>query len=153
MSNLREGVDRGAADALGWRVRNDQRRIFLFEVAQLPNQAVVLGIRYLRVVEHVIAVVVMLDFGTQPVDALPDACRHRLHQNRRSRLLRCSNWTSSSRRLRIRCAVSVLPCSSCNWPFMRSARLRPVARTRSNVVGASSGPGMTPNSEMPGNSC
>ena len=76
--------------------------MLVFEFPQLDQQAVVLGIRDLRVVEYVIAVVVPIDLGPQLRNALLHAGGHRLHQVRRSRRLRCSKWTSSSRRLRMR---------------------------------------------------
>ena len=100
------------ADSLCRRVRRHQVPVMVFQRAQLAYESVVFGIRYFRVVEYVVAVIVTRDFGPQPIHPPPRACRCRHRQVRRSRRFLCSKWTRSSRRLRIRCAVSVLPCSS-----------------------------------------
>ena len=53
----REPARGRGAHAVGGRVRRDQRRIVSLELLQLAHQLVVLGIRHARVVEHVVAVV------------------------------------------------------------------------------------------------
>jgi len=58
-------------DLLGRRVRRAQLRIGLLELAQLPDQGVVLGVRDHRRVEHVVAVVGVGDlFGQVRVPVL-----------------------------------------------------------------------------------
>ena len=59
--DLREPAGRGAADALRRRVGGDQLRVVGFERAELVVEHVVRAVRDLRIVEHVVAVVVVLD--------------------------------------------------------------------------------------------
>ena len=61
-SNLSSG---SAAHALGGRVGRAQLRVLRLEVAQLVQQRVVVGVRDLRVVEDVVAVVVVLELPPQ----------------------------------------------------------------------------------------
>ncbi len=61
----RELAQRGRADALGRRIGGRQFRVGGLELAQFERQAIVLGVRELRVVEHVITVIVVLDLLAQ----------------------------------------------------------------------------------------
>ena len=116
------------------------------------NKPVVVGVRDSGLVEHVIAVVVPIDLGSQLRDTLLHAGGHRLHQLRRSRRLRCSKCTSSSRRLRMRCDSECAALLVLELAFQPVGKVpRPTASTRSKVAGASRGPGTMPNSEIPGN--
>src|SRR3546814_11070273 len=54
-----------AADALCRRVRRQQFGEVTFKLLQFAKQRVVLGVRYLRIVEHVIALVVRMQRRTQ----------------------------------------------------------------------------------------
>ena len=58
-----------AADALRRRIRRDELRVALFELAQLAHEVVVFGVADLRAVEDVVAVVVVGDEGAQLLDA------------------------------------------------------------------------------------
>src|SRR5262249_7867143 len=70
--DLLELVERGAPDPLGGRVRSEQLRMFLLDSLELAEQVVVLGIRDLRVVQHVVAAVVVSDLPPQLVGTLGD---------------------------------------------------------------------------------
>ena len=67
--DLLELLERRAAHALGRRVRREQLGVLALEVAQLAQQRVVLGVADLRVVEDVVAVVVVLELPPQLVGA------------------------------------------------------------------------------------
>ena len=73
------------ADALGRGVGSDELRILLLEFLQFAEQAVVLGVRNQRTVEHVIMVIVLFDVGAQLVGARRDGVRHShsVQENRR----------------------------------------------------------------------
>ncbi len=60
-----ERLDRLAANALRRRVRRDQLRVLRLQAAQFAHQSVVLRVGDLGLVEHVIAVVVVVDLGAQ----------------------------------------------------------------------------------------
>ncbi|CAH0262388.1 hypothetical protein SRABI70_03248 [Pseudomonas sp. Bi70] len=64
VAHLAEGAECFAAYALGRRVGCHQFRVLGFKRLQLAKQAVVFGIRHARLVEHVIAVVVRVQFVT-----------------------------------------------------------------------------------------
>lgn len=68
MAHLAKGGQGSAADALGGRVGCDKVRVLGFKRLQLVEQAVVFGIRHAGLVEHVVAVVVLVELGTQFVD-------------------------------------------------------------------------------------
>ena len=74
--------ERGGADPLGGRVGRGQLRILGLEGAELLHEPVVLGVRNLGLVEHIVAIVVVVDLGPQLVDARP-----RRRQPRRFHLL------------------------------------------------------------------
>jgi hypothetical protein len=64
-------ADGRRADALRRRIGCHQVGILFFERLQLAHQPVVLGVGDLRIVEHVVAIVVMLELRAQ----LTDSCR------------------------------------------------------------------------------
>ena len=70
MAHLAEGAERLATDALGRRLRRHQLRMLGLQGLQLTEQAVVLGVRHARLVQYVIAVVVLIQFGTKCGNAL-----------------------------------------------------------------------------------
>ena len=135
-----EAGARGARDALRGRVGRDERGIGRLERAQLLHQAVVLGVRYQRIIEHVVAVVMLRDLRAQ----LRCARRRGRRGHDAAVLLR-----SCSRSSAMRAAVSGLPCSSCSTPCRRSLRLRAVNTSSSNACGGGFGPGSTANSDSP----
>ena len=65
VTHLSERGQRHAADALGRRVAGDQFRIGRFQRLELVEQAVVLGIGNARLVENVIAIVVLIQLSAQ----------------------------------------------------------------------------------------
>jgi hypothetical protein len=68
VAHLLEALRRCRPDPLRRRVGCDQVRVLLLERAQLVEEPVVLGVRDLWVVEHVIAVVVVVDVAAQLVE-------------------------------------------------------------------------------------
>ena len=70
MADLLEALHRRAGDALGRRFRRDEFGVGGFQRLQFAQQPVVLGVRDLRVVEHVIAVVVVIDLVPELANAL-----------------------------------------------------------------------------------
>ncbi len=64
MPHLGKPLERFAPNSLGWRIRGNELWIFLFEFLQTAEKTVVLNIGDLRVVEHVIAVIVIGDLLT-----------------------------------------------------------------------------------------
>src|SRR5690554_7910235 len=69
MADLAEGAGSQAAHPLGRGVRRHQIRVGLFQRPQLPEQAVVLRIGHGGFIEHVVAVVVLVDKIAQFFDA------------------------------------------------------------------------------------
>ena len=65
-----EGFHRLSADALGGRVRSEELRIFLLQPLQLSHQLIVFGVANLGAIQHVIAMVVMIYPGLQPLNPL-----------------------------------------------------------------------------------
>jgi len=65
MPHRRQAVEHRADDPLRRRVGRAQRGIRRLQRLQLGEQAVVLGVRNLRRVEHVVAVGVMVELATQ----------------------------------------------------------------------------------------
>ncbi len=78
MHDLAEGLDGRGADPPGRRLRSDQFRVSIFERLELAQQPIVFGIGYQRIIERVLAVVVVVDVVTQLRDALRD-CPWRCH--------------------------------------------------------------------------
>src|SRR6202011_3619785 len=66
---LREGVGGRPSDPLGGGVRRDQLRVLRFQLLQLAEERVVLGVGDLRLVEHVILPVCAVDARAQFQDA------------------------------------------------------------------------------------
>ncbi|MNM99011.1 hypothetical protein D3C81_1115600 [compost metagenome] len=62
---LAERRQRRATDALGRRVSGHQLRVFGFQGLEFVEQAIVFGVRHARLIEHVVAVVVLIELGTQ----------------------------------------------------------------------------------------
>ena len=65
MAHLVELRQRRAANALGRRVAGDKLGVGGFEFLQRAEQLVVLGVRYGRIVEHVVGVVMAGKLGAQ----------------------------------------------------------------------------------------
>ena len=63
VTHLGERRQRRAADPLGRRVAGDQVGIGRFEGLELVEQPVVLGVRNARLVQHVVAIVVLIQLG------------------------------------------------------------------------------------------
>jgi hypothetical protein len=61
MPHFRESGDRGRPDPLCRRIRGDERGVLGLQRLQLAQPLVVLGIRHLRIVERVVAIVVPVD--------------------------------------------------------------------------------------------
>ncbi len=79
-----EGVHRRCADALGWRIGRDERRIFGLQRFQLAEQPVVLGVRDGRLGLDVIGAAVLGQIPCELLSALPLGRRDTLaHQRRR----------------------------------------------------------------------
>ena len=72
----RELAGRRVADALRGRIRIGQVGMFRFQRFEFAQQAVVLGIRDIRIVEHVVTVVGVVNAATQFLDAGGGACGH-----------------------------------------------------------------------------
>ncbi|MNV75175.1 hypothetical protein D3C71_1684490 [compost metagenome] len=69
MAHLAERAEGLAAYPLGRRVGGHQLRMLGLQGLQLAEQAVVLGIGHAGLVQHVVAVVVRIQLGTQFQDA------------------------------------------------------------------------------------
>ena len=65
VAHLSERRQGRAADSLGWRVTGDQFRVGSFERLELVEQPIVFGVRNARLVQHVIAIVVLIQLGAQ----------------------------------------------------------------------------------------
>ena len=89
MAYLAKALRRGCADALRGGIRREQFGVLRLEVLQLAQQAVVPGIADDRVVEYVIAVVVLVKSGMQ-LRGTP-ACRLRDAHNA-VLATRCLSW-------------------------------------------------------------
>ncbi|MNZ54724.1 hypothetical protein D3C78_726350 [compost metagenome] len=76
VAHLAERTERLGADALGRRVAADQLGMRLLQRLQFLEQAIVFGIRHARLVEHVVAIVVLVDGDTQLLDALGGSTGH-----------------------------------------------------------------------------
>src|SRR5262245_33966910 len=74
-----EGALRRGADALGGRIGRDEIGVRDLELLQRAEQRIVLGIRDLRIVEDVIAVVVVGESATQLGSLLPHVARRPWH--------------------------------------------------------------------------
>src|SRR4029077_12519124 len=67
------------ADALGRRVGGDQLGMCALDRLQAAKELVVLGVRDLRIVEHVVAMVVVRDGATQLHRFVPHVARRACH--------------------------------------------------------------------------
>ena len=72
VAHLAEALQGLRPHALGGGVGRHELRPAGFELLQLAHEAVVLGIRDLRLVEHVIEIVVVIDLAAQRLHAPPD---------------------------------------------------------------------------------
>ncbi len=70
MAHLAERRKGLPTNALGRRLRRYQLRVLGLKRLQFVEQAIIFGVRHARLVEHVIAVVVGVDFAAQFGDAL-----------------------------------------------------------------------------------
>ena len=136
--HLPEGGARRARHALRRGVRRDQLGVLRLQRAQLLHQPVVLGVGNLRLIEHVVAVIVLRYLRTQLGSA---RCRLVCHE--------AAPALRRSRSSAMRAAVSGLPSSSCRIPHRRSLRLRAVTMSSSKACGGGLGPGSTANSDSP----
>ena len=146
-----EGGDRRGPHALRRRIRREQLRMLGLERAQLHHEPVVFGVRNLRIVERVIAVVVALQQLAQlrgaraPRRASPrPPCPAR--SCRRGQPSCAWKRATSSRSAAARCGESGMPLTSCTMPVSSRASSRAVAKSSSTVCSGSSGPGSTANS-------
>ncbi len=136
--DLAETAARRSRHALRGRVGRDELGMRRFQRAQFQHQPVVLGVGNQRIIEHVVAVVVLCNLRAQ------------LRRARR-RLLRHAPAPAPrrSRSSAMRAGVRGLPCSSCSSPWRRSLRLRAVRMSSSKVSGGGFGPGSTAKSDSP----
>ena len=74
-----------ARHALRGRIGGDQFGVRGFERTQLVHEPVVLGVRHRRLVEHVVAVIVAVDFIAQLRDALRCTAAPAMISSRRRR--------------------------------------------------------------------
>ena len=72
MFDCAERLDWRVANTLGWRVGCHQFRVFALQILQLPNQAVILGIRNLGIVKYVVTVVVVVNLIAKCLNAILD---------------------------------------------------------------------------------
>ena len=78
MLHLDKSLARLAANPLGWRVGDHQPRMCCFQRFKFLQQAIEFGVTDFRMVEHVVAVLVVTDFLAQFFGrALQISCRHR----------------------------------------------------------------------------
>ena len=63
-----EGFHRGGADALGGGVGCQEPGVLFLKLLKLPHQVVVFGVANFRAVQHVVTVVMVVDFGTELFD-------------------------------------------------------------------------------------
>ncbi len=80
MTHLSERRKRCTADALSWRLRSHEFRVLSLQCLQLIEKAIVLGVGDTGLIEHVVTVVVGVDFAAQFGDALGSFLggRHRM---------------------------------------------------------------------------
>ncbi|MNC33469.1 hypothetical protein D3C75_818620 [compost metagenome] len=76
VAHLAERTERLGTDPLGRRIEADQLGMRLLQRLQLLEQTIVFGIRHARLVEHVVAIVVLVDGDTQLLDALGGSTGH-----------------------------------------------------------------------------
>lgn len=70
MNDRREAARDLAADALRRRIGRDEIGVLGLDLLEFGEEAVVLGVGQVRLVEHVICVVRPLELGAQPCGAL-----------------------------------------------------------------------------------
>ena len=67
---------RRGADPLRGRIRGDALRVRLLKGNQFVEEGVVLGVGYFRRVEHVVAVIVVVELGAQRIQASLNVVAH-----------------------------------------------------------------------------
>ncbi len=67
-----KGFNRGSTNSLGGRIRSEELRIFLFQFPQFPHQSIIFGIADFRVVQNIVAVVVVINLRPQFIYSLLD---------------------------------------------------------------------------------
>lgn len=65
MAHLGKCRQRIPADPLGGRVGAEQGRVFILQCLQASEQTVIFSIRNFRIIQHIIAVAVVIQCGTQ----------------------------------------------------------------------------------------
>ena len=71
MPDLGELRQRRGADTLGRRIRESEFLVLLLQIGELAKQAVVFRIADFRIVQDVVAPVVVLEFLPQPLGTVP----------------------------------------------------------------------------------
>ena len=89
MLNAAKSRDGFVTDSLCRRIGADQLGVLLFNRLQLPHQSIVFGVRYLRVVEHVISIVVMPNLIFERIKLI-ESKRSTLSLQLRARLLQAT---------------------------------------------------------------
>ena len=79
MTHRLELLEGHGADPLRRRVGARELRMLGFQLLETAEEGVVLGVRDERVVEHVVAVIVVLDLAAEPLDLLADVPRGARH--------------------------------------------------------------------------
>jgi hypothetical protein len=77
MGHLDEALARGAADALGGRVRRDEVRVIALELLKPAHELVIVGIGDLGPIENIVEVLVAAQLLSEPVDLGGDVLVHR----------------------------------------------------------------------------
>lgn len=84
MAHLGEGRERRAAHALGGRIAADQLRMLGFQRLEFVEQAIVFGVGDARLVEDVVAVVVLIQLSAQLKNAGFDGGHDVLSKSKRA---------------------------------------------------------------------
>src|SRR5450759_1077643 len=124
---------RRAADALRRRIRRHDLGMLPLERDELLHQPIVLGVRNLRLVGHVVAVIQGCELRAQLVGAFHGGASAG----------GAAAPASSARIMAMRAAVSASPRSSCSAPCRRSFNWRALESNSSKACGAGNGPGRT----------
>ena len=94
MTHFGKCRERCRAHPLGWRICGQQLGVFLFKLLQFAEQAVVFGIADRRLVEHVIAVIVLLKACAQLASARKNRRRNR-HSGKQAQRARATGRNAS----------------------------------------------------------
>src|SRR5690606_14371063 len=74
VAHLAEGAERLATNALGRRLRRHQLRVLSLQSLQLAEQPIVLCVWHTRLVQHGVAVVVLIQLGAERGDTWGSFC-------------------------------------------------------------------------------